>query len=164
MLILRQDYELLRQAYEQAKKRLDNNYAYFKPQEYLRSQLKSPFMRLFAKLRSVGINSSAEHNWHDRSTVKFVENINHGKYNFARYIKDLDQMPYYQLVFLADNGYFDEYRNSEAAKFSHDCQLVVQYEMAETRDKRKNEKVHKQYVNAINKNRDRRRRVGRRIR
>ena len=72
-------------------------------------------------------------------------------------------MPHYQLVFLADNGYFDEYRNPEAAKFSHDCQLVVQYEMAEARDKRKNEKAHKQYVSAINKNRDRRRRVGRRI-
>lgn len=41
---------LLRQDYEQAKKRLDNNYAYFKPQEYLRSQLKSPFMRLSGKL------------------------------------------------------------------------------------------------------------------
>lgn len=155
---------LLKQDYEQAKKRLDNNYAYFKPQEYLRSQLKSPFMRLFAKLRSVGINSLAEHNWHDRLTVKFVENINHGKYNFARYIKGLDQMPHYQLVFLADNSYFDEEKNSEMAKFNHDCRLVVQYEMAESRDKRKNEKVHKQYVGAINKNRDRRRRAGRRIR
>lgn len=155
---------LLRQDYEQAKKRLDNNYEYFKPQEYLRSQLKSPFMRLFAKLRSVGINGSAEHNRHDRLTVKFVENINHGKYNFARYIKGLDQMPHYQLVFLADSGYFDEDKNPEAAKFNHDCQLVAQYEMAASRDKRKNEKAHKQYVSAINKNRDLRRRVGRRIR
>lgn len=155
---------LLRQDYEQSKKRLDNNYAYFKPQEYLRSELKSPFMRLFAKLRSVGINSSAEHNRHDRLTVKFVESINHGKYNFARYIKGLDQLPHYQLVFLADNGYFDEEKNPEAAKFNYDCQLVMQYEMAESRDKRKNEKVHKQYVGAINKNHDRRRRIGRCIR
>ena len=113
---------LLRQDYEQAKKRLDNNYEYFKPQEYLRSQLKLPFMRFLAKLRSIGINSSAEHNWHDRSTVKFVDNIN------------------------------------------HDRQLVVRYEMVESRDKCKNEKAHKQYVSAVNKNRDRRRRVGRRIR
>lgn len=35
-------------------------------------------------------------------------------------------------------------------------QLVVQYEI--------NEKAHKQYASAVNKNRDRRRRVGRRIR
>lgn len=155
---------LLRQDYEQAKKRLDNNYKYFNPQEYLRSQFKLPFVRLFAKLRSIGINSSAEHNWHDRSTVKFVENINYGKYNFARYIKGLDQMPRYQLVFLADSDYFDEEKNPEMAKFNHDRQLVVQYEIAEARDKCKTEKAHKQYVGAINKNRDRRRRVGRHIR
>ena len=107
-------------------------------------------------LRSLGINSSAEHNWHDRLTVKFVENINHGKYNFAHYIKGLDQIPRYQLVFLADSGYFDEEKNPEMAKFNYDQQLVVRYEI--------NKKVHKQYVSAVNKNRDRRRRVGRRIR
>ena len=137
---------LLRQDYEQAKKRLDNNYKYFNPQEYLRSQLKSPFMRLFAKLRSIEINSLAEHNMHNRLTVQF----------FAHYIKALDQIPRYQLVFLADSGYFDEEKNLEMAKFNHDRQLVVQYEI--------NEKAHKQYVSAVNKNRDRRRRVGRRIR
>ena len=136
---------LLRQDYEQAKKRLDNNYKYFNPQEYLRSQLKSPFMRLFAKLRSIEINSLAEHNMHNRLTVQF----------FAHYIKGLDQIPRYQLVFLADSGYFDEEKNPEMAKFNHDRQLVVQYEI--------NEKAHKQYVSAVNKNRDRRRRVGRRI-
>ena len=155
---------LLKQDYEQAKKRLDNNYKYFNPQEYLHSQLKLPVMRFLAKLRSVGINSSAEHNWHDRSTVKFVENINHGKYNFARYIKGLDQIPRYQLVFLADSDYFNEEKNPEMAKFNHDRQLVALYEIAESKDKRNNEKARKQYASAINKNRDRRRRVGRRIR
>lgn len=137
---------LLRQDYEQAKQRLDNNYKYFNPQEYLRSQLKSSFMRLFAKLRSIGINSSAEHNMHNRLTVQF----------FAHYIKGLDQIPRYQLVFLADSDYFNEEKNPEMAKFNHDRQLVVQYEI--------NEKAHKQYVGAVNKNRDRRRRAGRRIR
>ena len=145
---------LLREDYEQAKKRLDNNYEYFKPQEYLRSQLKLPFMRLLAKLRSVGINSSAEHNMHNRLTVQF----------FAHYIKGLDQIPRYQLVFLTDSDYFNEEKNPEMAKFNHDRKLVVQYEMAESRDKCNSEKAHKQCVSAVNKNRDRRRRVGRRIR
>ena len=141
---------LLREDYEQAKKRLDNNYKYFNPQEYLRSQLKSPFMRLFARLRSIEISSLAEHNLRDQLTVKF----------FAHYIKGLDQIPRYQLVFLADSDYFNEEKNPEMAKFNHDQQLVVRYEINE----KAHEKAHEQYVGAINKNRDRRRRVGRRIR